>query len=58
MSTSVAEPTYPSGVQLTVFDERFREDPYPALAETREKAPIHFADDMKSWVKDHVTKPI
>ncbi len=50
MSTSVAEPTYPSGVQLTVFDENFREDPYPALAETREKAPIHFADDMKSWV--------
>ena len=50
MSTSVPEATYPSGLQLTVFDEKFREDLYPALAETRQKAPIHFAYDTKSWV--------
>ena len=50
MATSVAEATYPTGVQLTVFDPAFREDPYPVLAQTREAAPIHFADDMKSWI--------
>ncbi len=50
MATSVAEPSYPTGAQLTVFDPAFREDPYPILAEVREKAPIHYNADMGMWV--------
>lgn len=50
MATSVAEPDYPTGVQLTVFDPAFREDPYPILAETRAKAPIHYNETMGMWV--------
>ena len=53
MATSTTEPSapsYPTGVQLTVFDPAFREDPYPILAETREKAPIHYNEELGSWV--------
>lgn len=50
MATSVAGPDYPTGAQLTVFDPVFREDPYPVLAEVREKAPIHYNADMGMWV--------
>ena len=50
MVTSVAEPSHPTGTQLTVFDPVFREDPYPVLREVREKAPIHYAAEMGMWV--------
>ena len=46
MVTSVAQPSHPTGAQLTVFDPVFREDPYPVLREVREKAPIHYAAEM------------
>jgi cytochrome P450 len=31
----------PTGLQLTPLDKRFRENPYPVLAELRERDPIH-----------------
>lgn len=31
----------PTGIQLTTLDARFREDPYPVLAELRKHDPIH-----------------
>lgn len=43
MSESIrpAETPIPTGVQLTALDEAFREDPYPILADLRERDPIH-----------------
>ena len=40
----------PQGVQLTPFDESFREDPYPILHELRERAPIHRDAELGRWV--------
>ncbi|MGH0035048.1 MAG: cytochrome P450 [Myxococcota bacterium] len=31
----------PTGLELTALDERFREDPYPILAELRRREPVH-----------------
>ncbi|MDJ0849313.1 MAG: cytochrome P450 [Myxococcota bacterium] len=31
----------PTGLELTALDARFREDPYPVLAELREREPVH-----------------
>jgi cytochrome P450 len=31
----------PTGIQLTALDPRFREDPYPVLAELRAREPVH-----------------
>jgi cytochrome P450 len=31
----------PTGLQLTALDERFRNDPYPVLAELRRRDPVH-----------------
>jgi hypothetical protein len=31
----------PNGIELSVLDERFREDPYPILADLRRRAPVH-----------------
>jgi len=31
----------PTGIQLTALDPRFREDPYPVLAELRKREPVH-----------------
>jgi len=31
----------PTGIQLTTLDQKFREDPYPILAELRKRDPIH-----------------
>jgi len=31
----------PTGVELTALDARFRDDPYPILAELREREPVH-----------------
>ncbi len=40
----------PTGLQLTVLDPDFRADPYPILAELREREPIHFNAAMGSWI--------
>jgi len=31
----------PTGIELTALDARFRDDPYPILAELREREPVH-----------------
>jgi cytochrome P450 len=40
----------PTGVQLTALDPRFRDDPYPVLAELREREPIHLDTELGRWV--------
>ncbi|MFK7894472.1 MAG: cytochrome P450 [Myxococcota bacterium] len=50
MASPASDQTYPTGIQLTVFDPDFRADPYPVLARTREKAPIHFNEMLGSWI--------
>ena len=42
--------TVPTGLQLTVLDKRFREDPYPVLAELRAREPIHFDAALQRYV--------
>lgn len=50
MATPAPEPSYPTGVRLTIFDPEFRADPYPVLAETRTRAPIHYNAELGMWV--------
>ena len=40
----------PKGVALTALDERFREDPYPVLAEIRSHAPVLHDDQLHRYV--------
>jgi len=40
----------PTGVQLTALDPRFRDDPYPVLAELREREPVHRDTELNRWV--------
>lgn len=44
-----AEPL-PTGLQLTYFDKGFRENPYPALARLRARAPISYNPVLKSFL--------
>lgn len=41
MASPIASDPIPTGLRLTVLDPVFREDPYPILAELRERDPIH-----------------
>ncbi len=50
MATSAEPRPVPTGIQLTVLDPVFREDPYPVLKELREREPIHFNPDMGTWI--------
>jgi len=40
----------PTGLALTALDPDFREDPYPILAELREREPVHWDDQLKRYV--------
>ena len=40
----------PTGVRLTHFDPEFRKNPYPILAELRERDPIHRDTELGRWV--------
>lgn len=40
----------PTGVRLTALDPAFREDPYPILAELRERDPIHHDVELGRYV--------
>ncbi len=46
---SISEPI-PTGLLLTPHDARFREDPYPVLAELRERDPIHHDKVFKQFI--------
>ena len=50
MATSVEPRPLPTGLQLTVLDPDFREDPYPILKTLREREPIHHNPEMGSWI--------
>jgi hypothetical protein len=40
----------PTGIELTALDEAFARDPYPVLAEVREREPVHYDAVIKRWV--------
>jgi cytochrome P450 len=40
----------PTGVRLTHFDPEFRKNPYPILAELRQRDPIHRDTELGRWV--------
>lgn len=40
----------PMGISLTALDERFREDPYPVLADLRRRAPVLHDDQLHRYV--------
>lgn len=40
----------PTGLELTVLDPRFREDPYPVLAELRRREPVHHDEVLGQYV--------
>ncbi len=50
MAPTLENRPVPTGLQLTVLDPDFRADPYPILAELREREPIHFNAAMGSWI--------
>ncbi|MGH8258733.1 MAG: cytochrome P450 [Steroidobacteraceae bacterium] len=39
----------PSGIELTVLNDKFRLDPYPILRELRRAAPVRYDERMKCW---------
>ena len=41
--------SHPTGIRLTALDPAFREDPYPILAELRERNPIHYDSELGRW---------
>jgi cytochrome P450 len=48
-SANAAETPIPTGVQLTPFDEAFRNDPYPVLKRLRDAEPIHRDNALSRW---------
>jgi cytochrome P450 len=40
----------PKGIELTPLDERFRTDPYPVLADLRDRAPVHHDTGLRRYV--------
>ena len=40
----------PTGVQLTALDETFAANPYPVMAEVREREPVHYDAVIKRWI--------
>jgi cytochrome P450 len=40
----------PTGLGLTALDPDFREDPYPVLAELRDREPVHWDDVLKRFI--------
>ncbi len=39
-----------TGIALTALDEGFRENPYPTLADLREREPVHYDSELKRYV--------
>jgi cytochrome P450 len=48
-SINAAETSIPTGVQLTPFDEAFRNDPYPVVKRLRDAEPIHRDIPLSRW---------
>ena len=48
-SATAAETPLPTGVELTPFDEAFRNDPYPVLKRLRDAEPIHRDHALSRW---------
>ena len=50
MAATQDDSPVPTGIHLTHFDPAFRENPYPILAELRERDPIHHDIELGRWV--------
>lgn len=50
MSTAAEPPPLPTGIQLMALDPLFREDPYPILADLRERDPIHHDTELQRFI--------
>jgi len=50
MAEPITESPVPTGLALTPLDPTFREDPYPVLAELREREPIHHDVEFGRWI--------
>lgn len=50
MAEPIASLPVPTGIALTPLDALFRDDPYPVLAELREREPIHHDVDFERWI--------
>jgi cytochrome P450 len=48
-SATATETPLPTGVELTPFDEAFRNDPYPVLKRLRDAEPIHRDHALSRW---------
>jgi cytochrome P450 len=42
-------PERPTGLELTPFDQSFRDNPYPILNQLREVEPVHFDQRFERW---------
>jgi len=49
MSKITSGKEIPTGVQLTPFDPAYQQDPYPVLAEMRERDPLHHDTDLHRY---------
>jgi hypothetical protein len=49
-TATTSNPPVATGIALTALDEAFREDPYPILADLREREPVHYDDQLKRYV--------
>ena len=43
----------PKGIALTVFDENYRESPYPIYKRIREQTPLHHDDELNQHIATH-----
>lgn len=50
MKSDPSDSPLPTGIQLMALDPAFREDPYPILAELRERDPIHHDTQLHRYV--------
>ncbi|MGB0921184.1 MAG: cytochrome P450 [Alphaproteobacteria bacterium] len=46
----MAEKDLPTGMELTPFNESFRDDPYPALADVQGKTRVYYDEDLKRYI--------
>jgi len=50
MTSQREQSPVPTGIQLMALDPDFREDPYPILADLRERDPIHYDEQFSRYI--------
>lgn len=46
----MADTSLPRGLELTPFNESFRDDPYPALADVQTRTRVYYDEDLKRYI--------